>query len=342
MKIAFVINSLSKGGAERVVSLLSQELSKEHDVFIILFDNSVAYEYGGKIIDIDCKPVSGKMAKVLNVFKRRAKLKKIFDKQQFDKIFAFMESAYLPAIFTGYPVIASIRNNIKVYSKLITKYILPKAEKIIVVSKDIEKQLNCLGLKLTQTIQNPIVFDDGYKITEELTKFKPFILAVGRLHDQKNFKLLIESFKKSKSNHEMKLLIIGEGQKRDELQELINTYKLQSNIYLLGQKDNIKDYYLQCEIFVLSSKYEGFPNVLIEALSNNCACISTDCPTGPREIIKNNDNGLLIKSENIDEMIKSIDGLYFDENMKKRFRKNAQKSVSHLSIEKIAKEWLIL
>lgn len=94
MKLAFIINSLNKGGAERVVSLLSQELSKEHDVFIILFDNNISYEYGGKIIDIDCKPVSGKMAKV---FKRRAKLKKIFD-----KIFAFMESAYLPAILTGY------------------------------------------------------------------------------------------------------------------------------------------------------------------------------------------------------------------------------------------------
>ena len=54
MKLAFIINSLNKGGAERVVSLLSQELSKEHDVFIILFDNNISYEYGGKIIDIDC------------------------------------------------------------------------------------------------------------------------------------------------------------------------------------------------------------------------------------------------------------------------------------------------
>lgn len=341
MKIAFVVNSLNKGGAERVVSLLSQELSKHNEVVIILFDNSVAYEYGGKIIDIECKSVSGKIGKIFNVLKRRTKLKKIFEEEQFDKIFAFMESAYLPSMLTGYPVIASVRNNIKVYSKYITKYILPKAQKIVAVSKDIEKQLNTLGIKHTQTIQNPIVIDNEYKIKEELTQYKPFILAVGRLHDQKNFKLLIESFKNSQAKNELNLLIVGEGQKREELQELVNRYGLEKNIYLVGQKDNIKDYYLQCEMFVLSSKYEGFPNVLVEALSNGCACISTDCPTGPSEIIRNNENGLLIQNEDIDDMTKSIDRLYSDENMKQRFVSNAQQSISHLSIDKIAKEWIV-
>ena len=342
MKIAFVINSLNKGGAERVVSLLSQELSKQHKVFIILYDNSIAYEYGGKIVDIDCKSVSGKIEKIFNVFKRRAKLKKIFEKEQFDKIFAFMESAYLPSILTGYPVIASVRNNIKVYSKYITKYILPKAHKIVTVSKDIEKQLNILGIKHTQTIQNPIYIDNEYKIKENLIKYKPFILAVGRLHEQKNFKLLIKSFKNSQAKNELNLLIVGEGQKRKELQELINSYGLEKKIYLVGQKDNIKDYYLQSEMFVLSSKYEGFPNVLIEALSNSCACIATNCPTGPSEIIANEQNGLLVENENQDALTKAIDRLYFDEELKNKFRNNAQKSIKHLKLETIAKEWLSL
>ena len=342
MKVAFVINSLNKGGAERVVSLLSQELSKQHEVFIILFDNSISYKYGGKVVDIKCTSVNGKIGKIFNVLKRRSRLKKIFDTEQFDKIFAFMESAYLPAILTGYPTIATVRNNIKVYSKYITKYILPKAKKIVAVSKDIEKQLNSLGMKHTKTIQNPIIIDNDYKIKEDLTQYKPFILAVGRLHEQKNFKLLIESFKNSKAKNELNLLIVGEGQKREELQELVNIYGLEKSIYLLGQKDNIKDYYLQCELFVLSSKYEGFPNVLVEALSNSCASISTNCPTGPSEIIVNNENGLLIQNENIDEMSKAIDRLYFDENLQKRFINNAQKSISHLSIEKIAREWIEL
>lgn len=98
------------------------------------------------------------MAKVL---KRRAKLKKIFDKQQFDKIFAFMESAYLPAILTGYPIISSVRNNPNVYSKFITKYILPKARKVVAVSNYIEKELNNLGIENTQTIFNPTIEDEN-------------------------------------------------------------------------------------------------------------------------------------------------------------------------------------
>lgn len=340
MKLAFIINSLNKGGAERVVSLLSQELSKEHDVFIILFDNNIAYEYGGKIIDIDCKPVSGKMAKVLNVFKRRAKLKKIFDKQQFDKIFAFMESAYLPAILTGYPIISSVRNNPKVYSKFITKYILPKARKVVAVSNYIEKELNNLGIENTQTIFNPTIEDENYKIIENLSKYKPFILAVGRLHKQKNFDLLIKAYSNTKVSNDVKLLIVGEGLERDNLELLIKELDLENKVFLVGQKDNIKDYYLQSELFILSSKYEGFPNVLVEALSNECVCISTDCPTGPSEIIKNNENGLLITNENVEEMTKAIDRLYFDENLKKIFSNNAKKSISHLNIKKIAKDWI--
>jgi len=342
LKLAFVISNLNKGGAERVVSLLSQELSKQHEVYIILFDNSIAYEYSGKIIDINCKSVKGRIGKIFNVLKRRTRLKKIFAKKRFDKIFAFMESAYLPAILTGYPIIASVRNNTKVYSKYVTKYILPNAEKIVAVSKDIEKQLNIFGMKNTQTIQNPIVIDDKYKIKEDLTQFKPFILAVGRLHDQKNFNLLIESFKKSKFQNELKLLIVGEGKKREDIEILILENKLENKVFLLGQKDNVKDYYLQCEMFVLSSKYEGFPNVLVEALSNSCASISVDCPTGPSEIIENNENGLLLSNGNINEMIKSIDKLYSDEKMKDKFRKNGKKSISHLNIEKIVKQWLEL
>jgi len=133
---------------------------------------------------------------------------------------------------------------------------------------------------------------------------------------------------------------VGEGKKRKNLELLINSLNLQNRVILVGQKDNIKDYYIQCDMYVLSSRFEGFPNVLVEALSNNCACIATDCPTGPNEIIKNGENGLLVENENEEELKKAIDKLYYDEKLKNKFRRNAQKSVEYLKLEIIAKEWL--
>lgn len=341
MKLAFVIYSLNKGGAERVVSLLSQELSKEHDVSIILFDNSVTYSYGGKIVDLNCPSISHKLGKIFNVVKRTYKLRNIFKKENFDRIFAFMETAYLPAILTNFPIIASVRNNPKVYSDFITNNILSRAKKIVAVSSEIEKILNRqYNIHNTSTILNPISIDNNYIIQEELSKYQPYLLSVGRLSKQKNFKMLIKAYSETNTQENAKLLIVGEGKERSDLEKLISDLELENRVLLIGQKDNVKDYYIQSEIYILSSSYEGFPNVLVEALSNSCASIATNCPTGPKEIIENEQNGLLVKNENIEDMSNAIDRLYFNEELKNKFRKNSQESIEHLKVERIAKEWL--
>jgi len=343
MKIAFIIYSLNKGGAERVVSLLSSELSKQHEIKIILFSKIVSYKYGGDIIDLNLPSKSNKIGKVFNVLKRTYRLKEIFKEEKFDKIFAFMETAYLPSILTGYPIVSSVRNNPKVYNDFIINTILSKSEKIVAVSKTIENILNRqYNISNTTTILNPIIIDNNYKIKEDLQQYQPYILSVGRLNKQKNFTMLINSFAKSNVKEEANLLIVGEGNQRDELQNIIDKLALKDKVVLLGQKDNINDYYLQCDIYILSSSFEGFPNVLVEAFSNKCACIATNCPTGPSEIIQDVNNGILVDNENQEEMTKAIDKLYFSEELKVQFKKNTQKSIEHLSVEKIAKEWLRL
>ena len=349
-KIIFVAQSLRKGGAERVVSLLSQQFKKMgYDVKIILWANEVEYSYGGEIIDINFPASKSYLIKALRLFQRIKKLKQIFKQEKPDFIFSFMESCNFASILTGYNVVVSIRNNPNKkhnwYQKKLIKFLynFSNVVKVVAVSKTIENILNNqYRIRNTKTILNPIVLDETYKIKEDLNKFKPFILSVGRLNPQKNFTMLIESFYNSRAKDDFRLLIIGEGKERNNLELLIDNLKLNDKVFLLGQKDNIKDYYLQCDIYVLSSKFEGFPNVLIEALSNSCACISTDCPTGPSEIIKNNENGILVKNENQEALSEAIDELYFNKELKEKFRQNAQKSIKHLEIEKIAKEWLEL
>jgi len=347
-KIFLIIPTLTKGGAERVVSLLSQEFERMgYKVKIVIFDNKIEYEHSGEIVNINVPASSNYFVKLLRLFQRTLKLKRIFKKENPDCIFSFMESANFPSILTGKDVVVSIRNNPnrdyswlqKIFARFLYKF--SNVKKIVAVSKGVEKILNKdYKLDNTTTIYNPVIVDDKYKIQEDLSKYQPYILSVGRLEKQKNFEMLIRAYSKTEASKEAKLLIVGEGSQRKKLKALIHNLNLEGKVLLLGKKDNIRDCYLQSEMYVLPSKYEGFPNALIEALSNRCACIATNCETGPNEIIKDGFNGLLVENENEDALAKAIDRLYFDEELKNMFRGNAQKSIEHLKLEEIAKKWL--
>jgi GalNAc-alpha-(1->4)-GalNAc-alpha-(1->3)-diNAcBac-PP-undecaprenol alpha-1,4-N-acetyl-D-galactosaminyltransferase len=348
LKILLVAQTLRKGGAERVVSLLSQEFEKQgHKVKIILFDKKIEYEYGGEIINLNTPASPNYIIKLIRLFQRIIKLKGIFKKEKPDLILSFMESCNFASILTGYEIVVSIRNNpekkLNWYQKKLIKilYNFHNVKKVITVSRGIEKILNeKYHINNTLTIYNPVTIDKNYSIKEDLSKYQPYILGVGRLHKQKNFPLLIEAFSKTKAKDFLNLIIVGEGKERQNLEKLIEKLNLNDKVFLVDKKDNIKDYYLQAEIFVLSSKFEGFPNVLVEALSNGCACISTDCPTGPNEIIKDGENGILVKNENIVELAKAIDEVYFDKNLSKKLKNNAANSIKNLYLENVAKKWL--
>ena len=258
-----------------------------------------------------------------------------------------MESCNFASILTGEKVVVSIHNNpLKKhnwYERILIRYLykFPNVLKVIAVSKGIEKILtNKFNLKNTKVIYNPINFSDCKE--KGKIKYKNYILAVGRLHYQKNYELLLKSFKNTKAIKYTKLLIAGEGPERKKLEALIDLLDLRGKVILLGQVSNIEDYYNNASMFVLSSRYEGFGNVIAEALSYSCACIATNCPTGPSEIIANEQNGLLVENENQDALTKAIDRLYFDEELKNKFRKNARKSIEHLKLENITKKWLSL
>jgi len=152
--------------------------------------------------------------------------------------------------------------------------------------------------------------------------------------------MLIKAFSKTKASKEANLLIVGEGSEREKLEKLIHNLNLKEKVFLPGKKDNIRDYYIQAEMFISSSKFEAFGNVIAEALSYNLPVISTNCPFGPQEIIKNGFNGLLVENENENALAEAIDKLYFDEKLKNKFKNNARKSIKHLKLKNIAKEWL--
>ncbi len=169
------------------------------------------------------------------------------------------------------------------------------------------------------------------------------LLSVGRLHYQKGHDLLLKAFSQiAHSNERMKLVILGEGAKRQELKRFINQEGLNKCVFLQGRAGNIGEWYKRADIFVLSSRYEGFANALKEAMASGCACISFDCNDGPRDMISHNVNGLLVPPENIDALASAMLSLTKNKRQRLELASQAIKIRETLSHEVIIVKWIKL
>jgi len=157
------------------------------------------------------------------------------------------------------------------------------------------------------------------KINEKFLDNQKYILAIGRLTEQKNFTLLINHFNKIKKNDDqIKLVILGLGEKEEYLKSLIKKFKLNERVYLLGHKKNVHKYLYNCVFFILTSKWEDPGFVLIEAAANRALILSSDCPNGPAEFLEKDKCGYLFKNNDINDLGKKYNNLTLDnENIKK-------------------------
>lgn len=347
-KIALVIADLALGGGQRVTINLANALSKEYQVSIIIFqDDDIHYEAPGALINLDCPSQNSILKKVLNVFKRAYKLRKFLKKEKFDYVYSFMETANFPTAM-AYPNAAlSVHCNPKTwnsYESLLARLTYGRAKNVIAVSDDVSVILRSdYGLKNVSRIYNPV---DRKEILEQVDKpyqhSKPYIVALGRYHEMKRYDLLIDAYAQSELQTECDLIIVGDGELRVELEAQIKRLNLQDKVHLAGTQSNPFPYLAGAKFLVLSSRTEAFPMVLIEALALECPIVATDCPTGPREIVREGENGLLVENENAQALSQGMDKLYFDEKLLEHFKKNAIPSIQHLSGEVIVKEWLSL
>ena len=145
------------------------------------------------------------------------------------------------------------------------------------------------------------------KIENITSKDKKYIIGIGRLTKQKNFALLINAFNQIKKKyHEYELIIIGEGEKKNELLKLIKSYKLEKEIQLVGFTENVYKYLKKADCFILTSLWEDPGFVLIEAGLSNAIVISSNCRNGPAEILENGKNGYLFENNNLNDLLKKF------------------------------------
>lgn len=191
-------------------------------------------------------------------------------------------------------------------------------------------------IKVAEIIPNSLPF-----YTDESSSLnKKKIITVGRLSEQKGFDLLISAWSLIAMRHpEWELHLYGEGELENELRKSIIQHGLKDSFILHKPVKNIKEKYLESSIYVMSSRFEGFGMVLIEAMACGVPCISFDCPHGPSYIIKDGEDGILVENGNVEKLADAISSLIVDEEKRTEMGKAAKRNVVRYSQENIMQQW---
>jgi glycosyltransferase involved in cell wall biosynthesis len=166
------------------------------------------------------------------------------------------------------------------------------------------------------------------------------VAAMGRLNRQKGFDLLLQAFAKCASKHpNWSLLILGEGEERASLEALASELGIKDRVAMPGCVQDPSRILRQTDLFVLSSRFEGFPNALLEAMACNLPVVTTDCPSGPRDIVRNDVDGILVPPNDADALVGPMDRLMGDETERQRLSANAGMVIERFGLEKIMNMW---
>lgn len=367
-KLTILIYSLASGGAEKVVSILLNELKERYDITLFLMNDTIFYDIPKniKIVYLEnSDPKESGIKKLLKLpllawkykrhnnfsdisfsFMNRPNYINILAKMMGMKSKVLISERAMPTLQHKYGVQGRI-------NRFLIKTLYKKANIITANSQgnrqDLVQNFSC---KEVMIINNLFDLTKIEKLSKEKVNFRDdkfSFITIGRLDNGKNHKLLIEVMK----SIDAKLYIIGDGELRSELEHQIKRNSLENKVVLLGRQINPYSFLAQADCFVFSSSYEGFPNVLVEALACQLPVISTDCQSGPREILALNydanfqqkdnieivEHGILTPIKNKTKLKEAMNLMINDKKLLNRYQQKAKQRANDFKIEKIIKQY---
>lgn len=352
-KIAFYIGSLSMGGAERViVNLAAYFHSCGYKVTIVTkeqdSDEYPVPEGVARILaDITGDEISSN--RLVNLYRRIAKLRTIWKQLQPDYIVSFIKKNNFMAITSAaglpIPVIVSVRSNpAREYpdklTRLLVRVLFARAAGVVLQTqqakeffpKAVQKKVVVLPNSLSEKFLQPAYSGER----------KKEIVWVGRMDSNKNPKMLLQAFAEiAKKYPDWIVKFIGEGYEKRELEVMCEEKDIASQVAFMGRVDDVPGAIRESSLFVLTSKQEGMPNALIESMVSGLAVISTDCPCGgPAELIENGINGILIPVDDGEALTKSLDKLLADAEYRNRLSEEGKKLIEKVHPDIVNKRWL--
>ena len=357
MRCTLIIHSLNSGGAERVISNMANYwAAKGWKINLLTFDDNskkTFYDLDPKISHIPLgiagyspNPIMG----IWNNLTRIQSLRTVIIKSKPNVVISFMnqtnEIVLLATRWLNVPVVVSERNDPasqttgKIWEQL-RQWTYPLADRIVVQTKRAGDYFSSKLQKRICVIPNPVLLPpDEQEISDKLSSGKRSLIAMGRLVPQKGFDMLLEAMAKLKDRYpEWTLTILGEGELRSQLESLRNELGLGDRVHLLGRVKNPHVFLKQADIFIMSSRFEGFPNALCEAMACGLPVISTDCPNGPREIIRDGVDGILVPNEDVSALAVAMERLMCEEKERKRLAERAKEVTERFGLEKVMLIW---
>lgn len=367
IKVLFFISSLAGGGAERVMVdiLRNIDRSRVEPTLVLLYpyENSPYRHYlpDGIRIIVTSRKTDRMPAKLLQLldFLRAVR------KENPDVIVSMLTHnnimALLAGVFFRIRVIAGEHNTLSEVVKttegrkilgvpvtLMVRILYRFADKIVAVSEGIKSDLiGAFGLARDKvvTIPNPVDVTRIGQLSLDSAEHpffgeqKPIVIAMGRLTAQKGFDELLKAFHRVIAATDARLIILGEGPERPYLENMMRDIGIAEKVSLPGFQRNPYSFLAGADVFVLSSRFEGMPMALLEALACGIPVISTDCRSGPREILQDGRCGVLVPVGDVSALTDAITGLLNDGSRRAELSKLGKERVKDFSVREIVRQY---
>jgi glycosyltransferase involved in cell wall biosynthesis len=351
VRLTLVIPSLAAGGAERVLSLLAGEwASRGHRVVLLtltpvredFFRIEEPVERVG--LDLASRPRGARWLTV-NAARIRT-LRRVIASSQPDVVVSFLDAANLltlvAAVGSGVPVVVSQRTDptehpMKRSHRVLRRLLYRRASALVVQTAAVADWASTLAPReRVVVIPNPVVVEEDHADADRV----PTVAAIGRLDKPKGFDLLLEAFARNADAHPAwSLAIGGTGPEERRLEQQSIELGIRDRVRFCGLLTDTRTLLRESSLFVLSSRSEGFPNVVLEAMANGSPVIASDCSPGLRAIVRDGTNGVLIPPDDPGSLAVALDRLMGDDEERRRLAVAAHEYVRRFDLSSIAEEW---